>query len=228
MCPYAIKKVEFRLGGDHLTLEVPPFYVNFEKRAFGSIMARKGAIRKGVVIYIYVTRHRQVEKLLLLKKLHPDLFLPDELKEAESAIEKLSPKEFDGFVKTINLEDFIRALKILERTWKYNGRGIWLKRTGPFTLYMIIIIKEGRWTVRPAISKEDAEGYGFEIPVDTQLKEAFMKELKEGEIEEIHDHLETQHFHLTVENLERCVYLAKKWDYYFSNKKRWKQTVFIM
>ena len=70
-------------------------------------------------------RHRQVEKLLLLKKLHPDLFLPDELKEAESAIEKLSPKEFDGFVKTINLEDFIRALKKislgLSRFWREHG-----------------------------------------------------------------------------------------------------------
>ncbi|MBS7634148.1 hypothetical protein KEJ34_01420 [Candidatus Bathyarchaeota archaeon] len=224
----SIKKIDFRLGGNYLTLEVPPFYVNFEKRAFSSIMARKSIIKEGVVIYVYITRHRQIEKLLLLKRLHPDLFLPDDLKEAASAIEKLSPEEFNGFVRTLNLGDFIESLRDLERTWKYGGEGIWLKRTGPFTLYMIIIIKEGRWTVRPAISKKVIEGYGFEIPVDTQLKEAFMKELKEGELEEIHDHVETHHFHLTVESLERCAYLAKKWDYYFSNKKRWKQTVFIL
>ncbi len=53
---------------------------------------------------------------------------------------------------------------------------------------MILIIKEDRWTVRPAISKEGVGGYGFEIPVETKLKEAFMKELKEGELEEIHNH----------------------------------------
>ncbi|MBS7648641.1 hypothetical protein KEJ17_03220, partial [Candidatus Bathyarchaeota archaeon] len=214
-------------GCNYLALEVPPFYVNFEKKRFGSIMTRKGIVREGVIIHIYVTRHRQIEKLLLLRRLHPDLFLPDELMEAASAIEKLNQEEFNGFVNTLNLKDFIKSTKKLERTWRYSGKGIWLRRIGPFKIYMIIIIKEGRWTIRPTISKGTTGYYGFEIPVDTQLKEAFIKELKEGELEEIHDHNETQHFHLTVESLERCVHLAKLWDYYFSNKKRWKQTVSI-
>ncbi|MCS7120026.1 MAG: hypothetical protein RMJ07_06610 [Nitrososphaerota archaeon] len=222
-----IKKIEFRLGSSYLTLEVPPFYINFEKRSFGSIMARRNLPREGVAIYIYVTRRRQVEKLLLLKRLHPDLFLPDELKESAAVIENLSPEEFEGFVKTVKLEGFIRSLRRLEKQWEYGGKGIWLKKIGPFTLYMILIIKESRWTVRPAISKEGVEGYGFEIPVDTKLKDAFLKELKEGELEEIHDHQETQHFHLKVESLERCVHLAKGWDYYFSTRTRWRQTVFI-
>jgi hypothetical protein len=127
----------------------------------------------------------------------------------------------------MKLEEFIHSLQKLEKEWIYGGKGIWLKRIGSFTLYMILIIKEDRWTVRPAISKEGVGGYGFEIPVETKLKEAFMKELKEGELEEIHNHIETQHFHLAVENLERCVHLAKNWDYYFSRRTRWRQTVFI-
>jgi len=222
-----IRKLEFRLGSTHLTLEVPPFYVNFEKRNFGSIMVRKDLPKEGVVIYVYVTRRRHVENLLLLKRLHPDLYLPEELKESAAAIEELSPKEFEGFVRTIKIGGFIKAIKGLEKEWEYGGNGVWLTRIDPFTLYMVLIIKESRWTVRPAISKEGVKGYGFEVPVDAGLGEALMKQLKEGELGEIHNHIENQHFHLAVDSLERCIDLAKEWDYYFSTRTRWRQTVFL-
>jgi len=99
---------------------------------------------------------------------------------------------------------------------------------GPFTIYMILVIGNGRWTVRPAISKKNVKGYGFEIPVDTGQRGAFMKELKEGELEETHDHIENQHYHLTVESIERCISLARRWDYYFSTNARWRQTVLLI
>jgi len=222
-----IRKLEFRLGGTYLTLEVPPFYVNFQKRSFGSIMVRRQLPKEGVVIYVYVARHRHVENLLLLKRVHPDLHLPDELKDSGDAIEALNSMEFEGFVKAIKIGEFVRAVKRLEEEWEYGGNGIWLKRIGLFTLYMILIMKESRWTVRPAISKENIRGYGVEVPVDTELSKAFMEELKEGELEEMHDHVENQHFHLTVDNLERYIDLAKNWDYYFSTRTKWRQTVFL-
>jgi hypothetical protein len=93
---------------------------------------------------------------------------------------------------------------------------------------MALIIGNARWTVRPAISREGVRGYGFEIPVDTEQRDAFMKELEEGELEEIHDHIENQHFHLTVDSLDRCISLARKWDFYFSTNARWKQTVSLV
>ncbi|RJS75744.1 hypothetical protein CW712_03660, partial [Candidatus Bathyarchaeota archaeon] len=84
---------------------------------------------------------------------------------------------------------------------------------------------EDRWTVRPAISKKRMKGYGVEIPVDTELAEEFKNELKDVKLEEVHDHEDTQHFHLTVYKLNQYIELAKKWDYYFSEKEKWKQTV---
>jgi hypothetical protein len=81
------------------------------------------------------------------------------------------------------------------------GNRIWVETIGPFMIYMILIIGNGRWIVRPAILGEGIRGYGFEIPVDTRQSEAFRKELKEGELEEIHDHVENQQYHLTVDSL---------------------------
>jgi len=222
-----IRKLEFRLGSTYLALEVPPFYINFQKRNFGSIMERRNLPKEGTVVYVYVTRHRHVEELLVLKRLHPDIYLPEELRDPGATIEELSPEEFNEFVRAVKIEEFIRAIQRLEEEWKYGGNGIWLMRIGPFTLHMILITGESRWTVRPAISKENVKGYGVEIPVDTGLRNAFMKEMKEGEFEEIHNHIETQHFHLTVDSLERCVSLAKSWDYYFSTRTKWRQTVFL-
>jgi len=222
-----IKKIAFRLGSTYLTLEVPPFYVNFEKRNFGSIMGRRHLPKEGTVVYVYVTRHRHVENLLVLKRLHPDLNLPDDLKEPAIAIEELTPVEFDGFLKAVKIEGFVKAIERLEDEWKYCGDGIWLREIDPFTLYMILITKGSRWTVRPAISKDNVRGFGFEVPVDTGLSDAFMREINEGELEEIHEHVENRHFHLNLDSLHRCVSLARDWDYYFSTMTKWRQTVFL-
>ena len=223
-----LEKVEFRLGTVNLVLEVPPFYVNFEKRSFRSIMDRRTLPEKGIAIYVYVTRHRHIEKLMVLKRMHPDLYVPEEHRELVSAIDGLSQNEFQEFVRFLGIDEFVTSVQKLEERWKYGGNGMWLETIGPFTIYMILIIGNGRWTVRPAISKENVEGYGFEIPVDTEQSEAFMKELKENELEETHDHTENQHFHLTVDSLERCISLARRWDYYFSTNARWRQTVLLV
>jgi len=55
---------------------------------------------------------------------------------------------------------------------------------------MLLIMKETRWTLRPAISKEKAKGYGFEVSVDAD----FTKHLREDELEEIHNHAENNIF----------------------------------
>jgi len=222
-----IRKFEFRLGSTYLSLEVPPFYVNFEKRSFGSIMERRRLPREGMVIYVYVSRHRHVEKLLLLKKLHQDIRLPEDLNDAWAAIEELSRAEYAAFVDFLKIGEFVTSVKRLEEEWQYGGNGIWQKRLGPFMIYMILLMGYGRWTVRPAISKENMRGYGVEIPVDTGLREDFMRVLEEGELDEIHDHVENQHFHLTVGSLERFIDMAQRWDYYFSTRTRWRQTVFM-
>jgi hypothetical protein len=210
-----------------LTLEVPPFYVNFEKRSFSSIMVRKQLPKEGMVIYVYVTRHRHVEKLLLLKRLHPDVYLSEELQQSGIAIEELNPREFAEFQRVTKTQEFERDISELEKEWEYSGNGVWMKRIDSFVLYMVLIVKEARWTVRPAISKEGVKGFGFEIPVDTASSKIFIEKLEEGELEEIHDHVESQHFHLTVNSLERCKALAGEWDYYFSTRTRWRQTVFL-
>jgi hypothetical protein len=222
-----ISRIQFRLGSNFLTLEVPPFYVNFEKMNFSSIMVRKQLPKEGIVIYVYVTRHRHVEKLLLLRKLHPDIFLSQELQESGATIEGLSPKELEEFQRVTKTEGFERDIIELEKEWEYSGNGVWIKSIDSFVLYMILVMKEARWTIRPAISKEGVRGYGFELPVDTSLSNSFAEKLEEGELEEIHNHVESQHFHLTVNNLERCKVLASDWDYYFSTRTRWKQTVFL-
>jgi hypothetical protein len=220
-------RIQFRLGSNFLTLEVPPFYVNFDKMNFSSIMVRKQLPKEGIVIYVYVTRHRHVEKLLLLRRLHPDIFLSQELQESGATIEDLSPKELEEFQRVTKTEGFERDISELEKEWEYSGNGVWIKSIGSFVLYMILVMKESRWTIRPAISKEGVRGYGFELPVDTSLSNSFAEKLEEGELEEIHNHVESQHFHLTVNNLERCKVLASDWDYYFSTRTRWKQTVFL-
>ncbi len=207
------KKLEFRGGYSSLALEVPPFFIDFKKRNFSSIMTRKRSAEAGILVYIYITRRRHAQKLLILKGIHPDLFIPQELSTRKKEI---SSKEIEGFIESV---------KALEDSWVYNGKGIWLRRFGPFTLHMILIIGDNRWTIRPAISKEGMAGYGVEIPVDTKLTEKFKRELKDDELEEIHDHTDTQHFHLTVEKMDRYIDLAKRWDYYFSNEEKWKQTI---
>jgi hypothetical protein len=163
----SIKKIEFHLGNVGQVLEVPPFYVNFEKRSFSSAMERRALPREGIAIYVYVTRQRHVEKLLVLKRLHPDIYVPEEQKELTSAIDKLSPREFEGFIRFLGIEEFVQSVKELEGRWEYYGGGTWLKAVDSFTIYMVLIVGNARWTVRPAISRKGVKGYGFEIPVDT-------------------------------------------------------------
>jgi hypothetical protein len=223
-----IEKIEFHLGSVGQVLEVPPFYVNYQKRNFSSAMERRDLPREGMAIYVYVTRHKHVEKLLALKRMHPDLYVPEEQKELVSAIDGLNQREVEEFIRFLGIEEFVISVKKLEEAWRYCGEGTWLRTLGPFTIHMVLIIGNARWTVRPAISREGMRGYGFEIPVDTEQRDVFMKELEEGELEEIHDHIENQHFHLTVDSLERCISLARKWDFYFSTNARWKQTVSLV
>lgn len=223
-----IEKIEFHLGSIGQVLEVPPFYVNFQKRSFSSAMERRSLPTEGIAIYVYVTRHRHVEKLLALKRMHPDLYVSEEQNELVSTVDELSQTEFEEFIRFLRIEEFVQSVRELEEKWEYGGRGTWLKNMGPFTIYMVLIIGNARWTVRPAISRKDVKGYGFELPVDVEQREALMNELKEGELEEIHDHIENQHFHLTVDSLERCISLARTWDYYFSTNARWKQTVSLV
>jgi len=53
----------------------------------------------------------------------------------------------------------------------------------PFSIYMLLIVMEGRWTARPAISRDGMKGYGFEIPIDSGQTEVFTGELREGELQ---------------------------------------------
>jgi hypothetical protein len=191
-------------------------------------LERRNLPIEGVAIYVYVTRHRHVEKLLVLKRIHPDIYVPREQKELVSAIDQLSDNEVKEFIKVLGIKEFADSIMKLEKEWKYIGNGVWLKNIGSFTIYMILIIGNARWTVRPAISKRNVKGYGFEIPVETAEREVFMNEINMGELEEIHDHIDNLHFHLTVNSLERCISLARTWDYYFSNNARWKQTVLLV
>ena len=94
---------------------------------------------------------------------------------------------------------------------------------------MILIIGEDRWTVRPIVSKKGLTGFGVEIPVETKVSEKFIKQLGYDEREdlEIHEHIQNRHFHFSVSSIERFIQLVKKWDYYFSNKETWKQSVSI-
>lgn len=209
-------------------LEVPPFYVNFEKRDFSSVIVRRSLPREGVAIYVYVTRHRHVEKLLVLKRMHPDLYVPEEQRELVSAIDGIGQVEFAQFTRFLGIEEFVESVRRLEEEWEYGGAGTWLKKIGEFTIHMLLVVGQARWTVRPAISRKDRKGYGFEIPIDTRRCEVFMGELREGELEEIHEHVENRHFHLTVDSLERCIALARTWDYYFASNTRWRQLVSLV
>ena len=125
--------------------------MNFHRRIFSSIMDRRDLPKKGIAIYVYVTRHRHVEKLLILKRMHPDLYVPEEQKPLVSAIDGLSQTEFEEFVGFLEIDEFARSIQSLEEKWKYGGNGTWLHIIGAFTIYMILIIGNGRWTVRPAI-----------------------------------------------------------------------------
>jgi len=213
------KRVDFRFGNISLALEVPPFFVDFEKRRFKSIMVRKKTPLHeghGILFYVYVTRSFQREKLLALKSIHPDIYIPEDFKVGASR--KEAQEEVNGFID---------AVLRLEKTWPYEGNGIWYRKFDSFKLHMFLIIGEDRWTIRPAVSRSGLRGFGVEIPVDTGIAKDLKRELRENELEDIHDHVTTQHFHLKVSSPERYIELAKKWDYYFSTAEIWQKTVRI-
>jgi len=212
------KRVDFRFGKTSLALEVPPFFVDFEKRRFKSIMVRKKTPPnegRGILFYVYVTRSYQLEKLLALKSIHPDIYIPEDFNV-------WTPKKAQE-----EISEFIDAVLKLEKTWPYEGNGVWYRKFDSFVLRMFLIIGEDRWTIRPAISRSGLRGFGVEIPVDTRIAKDFKRELRENELEDIHDHVTTQHFHLKVSSPQRYIELTKKWDYYFSTAETWRKTVRI-
>jgi hypothetical protein len=213
-----IRKIDFRLGSRSLALEVPPFYLNFEKRSFSSIMTRGESQFKcrRALFYVYISRENQLSKLLLIKALHPSLYIPHLLKVNEE-------------IGREEVKEFIDSVKCIENKWKYIDSGLWKKNFNGCSVYMVLIIGEDRWTVRPIVSKEGLEGYGVEIPVDAKRDENFLEELTEDEKKglEVHEHVQNRHFHFTVFGIERFIELVKEWDYYFANKEVWKQSVRI-
>jgi len=211
-----MKRVEFRLGKRHLALEVPPFFIDFKKRNFSSMMTRRLSGSEGTLFYVYITRKNQMSKLLVLKAMHPGIFMPPKL-----AINELLTRD--------EINDFINSVKNLEREWEYQDHGLWKRRIDDFTVYMVLVIGEDRWTVRAMVSKKGMPGYGVELPVDPQLSEKLMEELTSEEAYdlEIHEHVENRHFHFTVYDIERFIDLVKRYDYYFARKEIWEQSVRI-
>ncbi|MEM2849263.1 MAG: hypothetical protein QXI36_03195 [Candidatus Bathyarchaeia archaeon] len=213
-----MRKIDFRLGCRNLALEVPPFFLNFEKRNFSSIMTRGEQQLKcrRSLFYIYISRDNQLSKLLLLKALHPSLYIPHSFKVNED----IGREEVNGFIDSV---------KYLEKKWKYVDSGLWKRNFNGCSVYMVVIIGEDRWTIRPIVSKECLKGYGVEIPVDAERDRDFLEDLTEDEKTglEIHEHVQNRHFHFTVSNIERFIELVKEWDYYFANKEIWKQSVRI-
>jgi hypothetical protein len=169
------------------------------------------------LFYVHITRSNQLSKLLLLKALHLDLFIPETIK-------------IDEEMDREEINSFIESVKKTEAEWPYSGMGLWEK-----TFYdcckviMVLVIGEGRWTVRPVVAKENITGFGVEIPVDRKLHDSFLQELSENEKMdlEMHDHVENRHYHFTVYSIDRFISLVKKWDYYFSHKERWKMSIKI-
>ena len=206
----------FRLGTLDIALEVPPFFVNFDKRDYSSMMTRKIKEGRKSLFYIYISRHNQLSKLLLLKAIHPDIFIPVTLKINEA----INREEINTFIESVHQ---------LEKEWTYSGSGLWIRDFFECRVYMVLIIGEDRWTVRSMVSKKGVEGFGVEIPVDVELSREFTQELRDGEKGdlEIHDHTQNRHFHFTVDRAERFIQLVKKWDYYFARREVWEQTVKI-
>jgi hypothetical protein len=211
-----VENIYFRLGEIELALEIPPFFVNFDKRDFSSMMSREKKEGRKAFFYFYISRRNHLSKLLLLKAMQSDIFIPNNL----TINEEINRKDIDSFITSV---------KRTEEDWSYRGMGMWRRDFFETQVFMILIIGTDRWTVRPLISKKDVPGFGVEIPVEPEMGNSFFEELTEKEKAdlEIHEHMENRHFHFTVFSIERYIDLVKKWDYYFSHKERWKQTVRI-
>ncbi len=206
--------IGFRLGEMDVALEIPPFFVNFDKRDFSSMMTRKEKEGRKALFYVYISRRNQLSKLLLLKAMHPDIFIPVTLK-------------INDEIDKDEINTFIQSVQRAEKDWKYYGTGIWERNFYDCKVYMVLIIGEDRWTVRPMVAKEGLSGFGVEIPVGVDLSDGFLKALREEEKKdiEIHEHVENRHFHFVVYSRERFIQLTKEWDYYFAHKERWRMSV---
>ena len=211
-----MENVRFRLGEMELALEIPPFFVNFDKRDFSSMMSREKKEGRKALFYVYISRRNHLSKLLLLKAIHQDIFIPNSLSIKED-------------IEREDIDSFIRSVKKTESFWSYRGIGVWRRDFFETQVFMTLIIGKDRWTVRPFISKKDLSGFGVEIPVEPERGNIFLEELIEKEKAdlEVHKHVENSHYHFTVFSVKRYIDLVKKWDYYFSRKERWKQTVRI-
>lgn len=211
-----MENIYFRLGEIESALEIPPFFVNFDKRDFSSMMTREEKEGRKALFYVYISRRNHLSKLLLLKAMNPDIFIPNNLTINEE-------------IDRIDIDSFIASVKRTETDWSYSGMGMWRRDFFETQVFMILIIGEDRWTVRPLISKKDLPGFGVEIPVEPEMGNVFLDNLVEKEKAdlEVHEHIENRHFHFTVFSAERYIDLVKKWDYYFSHKERWKQTIRI-
>jgi len=188
-CPLGVsvmRRIEFRLGKRHLALEVPPFFIDFKKRNFSSMMTRRLSGDEGTLFYVYLTRRNQLSKLLILKAMHPGIFMPPKLTVNES------------FTRD-EINDFIDSVRELEKEWEYQDHGLWRRRVDNFIVYMVLVIGDDRWTVRAMVAKEGMPGYGVELPVDPKLSGKLMEELTPEEScdLEIHEHIENRHFHFT-------------------------------
>ena len=204
-----IKKVYFQLGVKALALETPPLLIDFKKSGLRSIAAgAHKVIRDGVALYVMLTQKQQVEKLFILKAIHPDMYISPDI---ERTGERISERE---------LRKFKNSIFKLEEEWPYHQLGIWRRKVEKVTVDMIQIIKKRRWTIRPGILDEENDKYYGEIPVGNWFAEDIKSELEEGELIDIHDHTVTQHFHLYLTK-ERYVYLVKRWDYYFMESRPW-------
>jgi len=209
-------KIDFRLGQIQVALEIPPFFVNFDKRDFSSIMTREEKEGRKALFYVYISRKNQLSKLLLLKAMHPDIFIPVTLKINE----EIDKNEINTFMESVYSE---------EKEWLYHGSGLWEKTFSSCKVFMVLIIGEDRWTVRPLVAKEGLTGFGAEIPVEKNLSPNFLDRLEEDEKKglEKHEHVDNLHFHFTVYSVARFIQLVKEWDYYFAHRERWRMSVKI-
>ena len=209
-----VKKIEFRFGEADPSLEVPPLFIDLKKRELKSIVSRKPLIKsdseEGIVLYVLVTQSRQLEKLFLLKEMHPDLYIPPETTSVDN-----------GNEKDEELVQFMDSVISTEDEWHYVNNGIWRKCFGNVLVDMVMIIKKERWTLRPMIHKEEEQGCYAEIPVSVELSHEFAEAITKEECIEFHDHSVTHHYHLFLESKERFISLAKKYDYYFSENAIW-------
>jgi hypothetical protein len=212
-------RIEFNFGVRDLVLALPPFFIDFEKYSISSLVTHRpepSREKKGVYIFVFITKSLQAEKLSILKEMHPDIKFLEGVKKDKDA------------VITDEVKDFKSAIERLEKEWSYVGNGVWAKNFDSVTVNMLLIVDEDRWTIRPAVSRKGMSVYNVEIPVETPKAKDFAKVLKEEELEEIHDHNITQHFHLIVKSLDRYVKLVKKWDYYFSKDAVWPPLFEVM